>query len=145
MAALLVAVVALSTVAPVAAWGAVLIWSFAARWVDRAMTAMVVRRFDAGRRSTDPLVAAAAAPWQALIAVISTVVAAILPLIVGVAGAVATALGVAVLHGGDPQLGRPLPIAVGTLLGTALSWWGPGGRRCAADRAASCARSHRNP
>lgn len=128
LAALLVGVVALSAVAPVAAWGALLIWSFLARWVDRSMTALVVRRFDAGRRSTDPLVAAAAAPWQALIAAISTVVAAILPAIVGVAGAVATALGVAVLHSGDPQLGRPLPIAVGVLLATALSWWGPGGQ-----------------
>lgn len=128
LAALLVAVVALSTVAPVAAWGALLGWSFAARWVDRAMTAMVVRRFDAGRRSTDPFVAAAAAPWQGVIAAISTVVAAILPTVVGVAGAVGTALGVAVLHGGDPQLGRPLPIAVGTFLATALSWWGPGGQ-----------------
>ncbi|KYH44888.1 serine/threonine protein kinase [Branchiibius sp. NY16-3462-2] len=128
LAALLVGVVALSAVAPVAAWAALLIWSFVARWVDRAMTAMVVRRFDAGRRSTDPFVAAAAAPWQAFIAAISTVVAAILPAVVGVAGAVATALGVAVLHAGDPQLGRPLPIAVGVLLATALSWWGPGGQ-----------------
>ena len=128
LAALLVGVVALSAVAPVAAWAALLIWSFVARWVDRSMTALVVRRFDAGRRSTDPLVAAAAAPWQALIAAISTLLAAILPAIVGVAGAVATALGVAVLHAGDPQLGRPLPIAVGMFLATALSWWGPGGQ-----------------
>ena len=126
--ALLVGVVALSAVAPVAAWGGLLLWSFVARWVDRAMTALVVRRFDVGQRSTDPLVAAAAAPWQALIAAISTAVAAIVPGIVGVAGAVAAALGVAVLRSDDPQLGRPLPIAVGVLLATVLSWWGPGGQ-----------------
>ena len=128
LAALLVGVVALSAVVPVAAWGALLIWSFVARWVDRSMTAMVVRRFDAGRRSTDPLVAAAAAPWQALVAAISTILAAVLPAVVGVAGAVATALGVAVLRSNSPELGRPLPVAVGVLLATALSWWGPGGQ-----------------
>lgn len=127
--ALLFGVVTLSAVLPVVAWGLLLAWVFAARWVDRAMTAVVVRRFEGGRRSTDPLVAAAFAPWHAFVALIATAFGAILPAIVALAGAVAVALGVAVAQGsGQPSLGTPLPIAVGVLLATVLSWWGPGGR-----------------
>ena len=55
-----------------------------ARTVDRTATALWRRRHDAGRRSGDVAVAVLAVPWRLVQSVVSTVLALVLPVLVGV-------------------------------------------------------------
>lgn len=127
LAALLAAFVALTAAAPWVGLAVAAGWSWLARTVDLSMTSTVRRRYRAGRRRSDGLVAAAASPWHVVAAGLRTIVAALLPLAVGAAGVLAAALGQNAVDGLGVRLDSPIPLAVGAFLVLATGWWGPGG------------------
>ncbi|WP_346008160.1 serine/threonine-protein kinase [Janibacter terrae] len=127
LAALLAAAVALTAALPWVGLVVALGWSWLARTVDRSMTGTVRRRHRYGRRRSDGFAAAAASPWHLVTAALTTVVAALLPVAVGGAGLLATALAQTSVDGLGVRLDAPLPIAVGSLLALLTGWWGPGG------------------
>src|SRR5699024_2185125 len=86
----LAALVGLASLVPILAWGIVLIWSVAARTVDHAVTSLVLRRHEAGRRRSDVPVAVATSPWHLFVAALSTGLAMLLPLAFAVAATVIT-------------------------------------------------------
>lgn len=127
LAAGLVALVGLAALVPLLAWGILVVWAIGARTVDHAMTALVLRRYEAGHRRSDVPLAVLTSPWHLFVAVLSTALAMILPLAFAGAAVVITAGGLT--ESGLLRVGveHPLPIAVGTLLGLLMAWWGPGG------------------
>ncbi len=127
LAAGLAAVTALAAVAPLVAVGVALLWGTLARTVDRSMTSIVLRRHHQGRRRSDVAVAVAASPWRAVLAALSTLVASLLPLVVGASGVVAAAVLQALVDGNGVNPSTSLPLAAGALVGLLAAWWGPGG------------------
>ncbi|KRE36079.1 hypothetical protein ASG73_15615 [Janibacter sp. Soil728] len=127
LAALLVGGVALVTALPWVGLAVAVCWSWSARTIDRSMTATVRRRHRFGRRRSDGVAAVASAPLQLVGAAVTTVVAALLPLAVGAAGVLATALAQSTVDGRGVRLDSPVPLAVGALLALLIGWWGPGG------------------
>ena len=127
LAAGLVALVGLAALVPLMSWGILIIWAVAARTVDHAVTALVLRRHEAGRRRSDVPLAVIASPWHLFMAVLSTGLAMLLPLAFAVAAAVITAGGLT--ESGIMPVGveHPVPVAIGSLLGMLMAWWGPGG------------------
>ena len=125
--ALLAAAVGLCAILPVLGFTLLVLWSLAARLVDRSMTAMVLRRYEGGRRSTDGLMAAVSSPWHLFRAALATLFALLVPLFVGGCAAVTTALALSMRDGDSPALDRGLPLAVGALGMAWVLWWGPGG------------------
>jgi predicted Ser/Thr protein kinase len=126
IAAMLAAVVALSAIWPVVAVALVVLWSLAARFSDRSVTSLVLRRHSHGSRRSDVPLAVAASPWHLVVAVVATALSLILPAVVAAAGALSTSLGLAAARGGEPDPQRSLPVAAGMLVGLLLLWWGPG-------------------
>lgn len=127
LAALLAALVALTAAAPWVGLVVALGWSWAARTLDQSMTSTVRRRHRSGRRRSDGVVAVVASPWHLVVAALSTLVTAILPLAVGAAGLLGTALAQSTLDGQGVRLATPLPLTVGAFLALIMGWWGPGG------------------
>ncbi|GLY13377.1 hypothetical protein Kisp01_03930 [Kineosporia sp. NBRC 101677] len=121
---------ALAGMAAVAPYGAVLVVGVgmvAARVVDRTNTALMQRRDVHGPRPSDGMVTVLSLPWRILGAVMSTVFALLLPLLIGVSVAFIAA---AAQTGGAPSAanpGRPIPLALGMLALVLTAWWGPGG------------------
>ncbi|MBD2757970.1 serine/threonine protein kinase [Yimella sp. cx-573] len=124
--ALAVALTAVAAVVPIVAWFAALAWVFAARWNDKAITAMVLRRYAAGRRRSDTAVAMALSPWHALLAAFSTLLVSIIPAFLGAVAMVATAFASGLVNLSS-SYDRPLAVGVGTAVALATAWWGPGG------------------
>lgn len=127
LAAGLLAIVGLSALVPLLAWGLVLIWSVAARTVDHAVTALVLRRHEAGHRRSDVPLTVLASPWHLFVSTLSTGLAMLLPLAFAVAAAVITAGGLTESGLLAADVEHPLPVAVGTVLALLMAWWGPGG------------------
>ncbi|AKU18730.1 hypothetical protein VV02_07450 [Luteipulveratus mongoliensis] len=125
--ALLAAAVGISAVWPVLGLTLIVLWSVGARLLDRSMTAMVMRRFEGGRRKTDGVMAVVSSPWHAIRAALATLFALLVPVFVGGCAAVTTALVLAMQGNDDPRLDRSFPIAIGALLACWVLWWGPGG------------------
>jgi serine/threonine protein kinase len=125
--ALMVGVLGVAAVWPVVAAGLIILWSWFARFADRSVTSLVVRRHDRGRRRRDLPLSVVASPWHIVISAVATVIALLLPATVAVASTFSAALAVVAVSGGDPQPDRSLPLAVGGLLGLMMGWWGPGG------------------
>ncbi|WP_330474650.1 serine/threonine-protein kinase [Terrabacter sp. C0L_2] len=122
-----------------AAWvGALMAWpgiailvlaglSVLARATDRSVTALVLRRYDYGRRRSDVPFAVVSSPWHLVVGVIATAVGMLLPVAVALAGIFAGALLLAGTQGTDLGPGAPITLAVGGVLGMLMLWWGPGG------------------
>ncbi len=127
LAGMLVALVALTAALPWVGLGVALAWSWLARTVDASMTSLVRRRHRRGYRRSDGAMTIAASPWHLLSAAVSTVLTAILPLLVGAAGLLVTAVVQSSAGAGAVELDAPLPLAVGGLLALLMGWWGPGG------------------
>ncbi|YAL82857.1 protein kinase domain-containing protein [Dermacoccaceae bacterium W4C1] len=127
LAALAAALIGVAALRPAWAVFLLVVWSIAARWTDRSMTAMVRRRYTAGQRRSDGVVAALASPWHGCLALLATVFALILPLLVALCAAVTTALAISLGTGGEADLQQSPPWIVGGLLAIWVSWWGPGG------------------
>lgn len=125
--AMLVAFVAVAVLAPLLAWGLLTIWSVLGRWVDRAMTGLVLRRHEAGPRGTDVPMTMLAAPWHLLTALLGTALALLLPLAFAISATVLTSYGIGVLSQTSMGVEHPVPVAVGSGLGALTAWWGPGG------------------
>jgi hypothetical protein len=120
---------ALCLVAAVAPGGAVVaavLFGVVARTVQRSSTGLERRRTELGRSRTDVAVTVAALPWRLLTAVLVSIVAAVLPLLV--AASVTFIAGSLIGTDGSPHPSRPLPLVLGMAAGLATAWWGPGGR-----------------
>ncbi|MER7071941.1 serine/threonine-protein kinase [Terrabacter sp. NPDC000476] len=112
---------------PGAALVAVTVLSAFARATDRSVTALVLRRYDHGRRRSDVPFAVVSSPWHFVLGIVATVVGLVLPAAVALAGIFATALLLTGTQGGDLGPGTPLTLGVGGVLGLLMLWWGPGG------------------
>jgi hypothetical protein len=125
--ALLVGVLGVATIWPMAAVGLVFLWALLARFADRSITSLVMRRHDRGLRRSDIPLAIAASPWHAVLAVGTTLLNLFIPAVVTVGAAFVLALASAAATGGVPQPDRSLPLVGAGLLGLLMCWWGPGG------------------
>ena len=125
--ALLAAVVAGAAGFPVVAAGFAVLWSWAARTADRSVTSLVLRRHNRGPRRSDVPLAVAASPWHLVVGALATVVAAILPLLVGTCAVFSAALATVAVYGGQPHPNSAGPLAVGAAVAALMAWWGPGG------------------
>ncbi len=123
---------ALAWVGALAAWPGIAVlvllgWSVIARTTDLSFTAVVLRRYENGRRRSDLAVAALSSPWHLVVGVIATAVSLLLPAGVALAGVYGSALLLAGTRGGELGPGAPVTLVVGGALGLAMLWWGPGG------------------
>ena len=124
--AALAALAGAATLAPGATLVAFVLLTALARTVDRTMTGLLLRRREYGPRPSDGVIALLALPWRLAMAGLTSVGAAVLPTLVGLATAflVASALAGA---------GQPMRPGTGPALATAavaagmVAWWGPGG------------------
>ncbi len=126
LSALALAAIGLAAHWPILAVVVIFLWSFASRWNDRTVTSMVLRRYRSGYRKSDSLIAVAASPWHAVVAALSTLLTLIIPLFVGGCVVAATAVGIAYSGNSAAHVDRPVPMMLGTLVGCAVLWWGPG-------------------
>lgn len=127
LASLLALFLGLCALVPLVGWFALGVWSVLARTSDRMVTAMVMRRHEAGYRKTDTAVAVASAPWHVLRALLSSILALLLPAAFALAATVITAAGLTTSGLLDVDINHPLPLALGSFLGAVIAWWGPGG------------------
>jgi hypothetical protein len=127
MLALLVAVLGVASIWPVVAIGLVALWSLLARFADRSITSLVVRRHDRGLRRRDIPLTIVASPWHAVLAGLTTLIALAVPAIVAVGSTFSVGLASAAVTGGNPDPGRSVPVVVGGLFCLVVCWWGPGG------------------
>ena len=125
--ALMVGALGTAAVWPVVAVGLIILWFWCARFADRSVTSLVVRRHESGRRRRDVPIAVVASPWHVISSAVATVIALLLPATIAIASTFSAALAVAAISGGDPQPARSLPLVAGGFLGLMMGWWGPGG------------------
>lgn len=125
--ALLGTFAALAATAAVSVGGALVLFagmSVLLRTVDRTVARLVLRRAAYGPRSSDPWVTGLAVPWRAVQAALSTVVWAVLPVLVG--GSVLFLGFLAVGQGGQPVKESPPVQAIAMATFVVTAWWGPG-------------------
>ncbi|MDQ1537104.1 MAG: hypothetical protein QOE58_1497 [Actinomycetota bacterium] len=127
MLALFVGVLGVASLWPMVAIGIVVLWSLAARFADRSITALGARRDQRGRRRSDVPVAVLFSPWHAIVSVVVTVLALVIPAVVAIGSTFSIALVSAAVTGGAPEPDRSLPVAAGGLCGLLMCWWGLGG------------------
>jgi len=127
LAAIVVFLAAVASVAPVVALLVGLAWAWVARSVDRTVTSLVVRRYEHGPRRRDVPVAVAMTPVHVVAAALAAGISAILPIIIGVATVVSVALLWAAVFGGPPTPGGAVGFAPGMAAAAITAWWGPGG------------------
>ncbi len=125
--ALGLAFVALSALAPLAAWGVLALWSVLARTTDHSITSLVLRRHETGPRRSDVVVSVLTSPWHLLRGALGTALALLLPVGFAVAATVITASVLTEFSTLAADYNHPVPVAVGSLLGAFVAWWGPGG------------------
>ncbi|MFB9375992.1 serine/threonine-protein kinase [Kineococcus gynurae] len=125
IAAGLLALVGVFAVAPTAGLVIAVLGATLFRTVDRTAAGLFRRRWEAGPRASDAWVAGFSAPWNVLRSLLSTLLASILPVLVGISGAFLAGLiaGQGVVDRPD----RPVLLALGGLLGLLTGWFGPGG------------------
>lgn len=126
LAALAVCVVAVCAHWPIMSVILIFGWSFAARWNDRAITSMVLRRYQSGPRKYDSLVAVATSPWHAIVGAFSALLTMVIPAFVAGCVVAAAAVGIHLIDHQPTSVGRPVPLALGVLAGLTVLWWGPG-------------------
>ncbi|GAB7193394.1 serine/threonine-protein kinase [Kineococcus sp. NUM-3379] len=121
----LLALVGVCAVAPTAGFVLSVLGALVARTVDRSRGTLARRREVAGPRASDGFAVALAVPWNVLRAALTTVLAAIVPVLVGVS----TLFVVGLLPAGPAgSPGDPTTLALGALAAVLTAWWGPGGR-----------------
>ncbi len=124
---LLCGLVALSAVAgylPVVVLIAALVWSVLARTVNAAHGGVLRRRYEYGPRRGDVWLAALASPWHLVVSAAVTVLASVLPVLVGASVAFIVAF---VLEGGGQDYRSAVALAAGAFAAAVVGWWGPGG------------------
>ncbi|MEP7034878.1 MAG: serine/threonine-protein kinase [Dermatophilaceae bacterium] len=125
--ALMGAILGVAAVWPVVAVGLIVVWIWCARFADRSITSLVVRRHEYGRRRRDVPLALVLSPWHIVSSAVATVIALVLPALVAIASTFSAAFAISAISGGDPQPDRSLALVAGGFLGLMMSWWGPGG------------------
>jgi serine/threonine protein kinase len=125
--ALLVGVLGVAAIWPMVAIGLAAGWSCCARFVDRSMTSLMLRRQQRGWRRSDVPRTVVVSPWHAVVSAVATVFALVLPAIVAIGSTFSFGLAIAAVDGGNPAPDRSLPLAAGGFLGVLMAWWGPGG------------------
>ena len=121
----LLTLAAVAAVVPVVAAIVAFAGTVVARTVDRGSLSLLRRRYERGPRRSDVVVAALASPVHLVGAALASLVAALLPLLVGVATVFVT--GWLTAPGGTPSPGEALPLAAGAVAAGLTAWWGPGG------------------
>jgi hypothetical protein len=105
-----------------------ILWCWLARFSDRSVTALILRRYRYGRRRrADVPMAVALSPWHLVVAAGATVVGFVVPIVVAVSAAFCTALGLSALTSTTLGLALAPASAVGFAAGILIAWWGPGG------------------
>jgi serine/threonine protein kinase len=105
-----------------------MLWCWLARFSDRSVTALILRRYRyGGRRRADVPMAVALSPWHLVVAAGATVVGFVVPIVVAVSAAFCTALGLSALTSTTLGLALAPASAVGFAAGILIAWWGPGG------------------
>ena len=127
LAALVVATAAAAALWPGVVVIAVVLWCWVARFSDRSVTSLVVRRFDRGHRRSDVPVAVILSPWHVFTAAVSTVAGLVLPGVVAVSAAFCSTLLITSVTSVDALRATPVSVAAGLLAGALVAWWGPGG------------------
>ncbi|HWC22197.1 MAG TPA: protein kinase [Flexivirga sp.] len=127
LAAIVAALAGISAVLPTVGITLLVLWAIAARWCDKTITSMVLRRYSSGPRKSDTFVAAITSPWHGVVAALATLLTVLIPAFVGGCTAAAVALIYSMAENDSVYVGRPLPLAVGVLIGALVMWWGPGG------------------
>ena len=103
------------------------LWCWAARFSDRSVTALILRRYRSGRRRADVPLAVALSPWHIVVAALTTVLGLLLPTLVAVSAAFSATLGLSAATS-SPLGGVSAPgAATGFAAGILIAWWGPGG------------------
>ena len=118
---------ALAANAPMAALLLALVWAWVARFADKAMTSLLLRRHEFGHRRRDVPLSIALSPVHVVTAALAAVLGAVLPVLVGVAMVFCVALALAAATGGAPTPVHPLGLGVGAVASLLMAWWGPGG------------------
>lgn len=127
-----IAALALFLVAVAPGWpGVAVLIAALVRWAaassDRIVTSLLQRRQVRGARPSDFAVVTMRTPWYVLVGAVASIIALILPVLVGVALTFCAALVIELVGGGSAQPDRPLPIAVGMAAALIMGWVGPGG------------------
>ena len=118
---------ALAANAPMAALLLALVWAWVARFADKAMTSLLLRRHEFGHRRRDVPLSIALSPVHVVTAALAAVLGALLPVFVGLAMVFCVALALAAAAGGAPTPVNPLGLGVGAVASLLMAWWGPGG------------------
>lgn len=127
LAALLAATTAAAALWPGLVVIAAILWCWVARFSDRSVTSLVVRRFDRGHRRSDVPVAVVLSPWHVLTSAVSTVAGIVLPGVVAVSAAFCATLAITSVSSVGAVRATPASLAIGLLAGALVAWWGPGG------------------
>ncbi len=106
---------------------AVVAWCWVARFSDRTLSALVVRRFERGRRRSDVPRAVVVSPWHLLVSAVGTLAGLALPALVAAAGVVCAALALGAVGTWAPAMVVGPSLGLGFLAGALVAWWGPGG------------------
>src|SRR6478736_7185825 len=97
LAALAVAIVATAATWPGVALLLSVLWCWLARFSDRSVTALILRRYRFGRRRADLPMAVALSPWHLVVSAGLTLAGLIVPVLVAVSAAFCATLGVSAL------------------------------------------------
>jgi predicted Ser/Thr protein kinase len=103
------------------------LWCWLARFSDRSVTALILRRYRYGRRRADLPMAVVLSPWHLIVAAGIAAVGLLVPALVAVSAAFCAALGVSALTTATVGPALAPASAVGFAAGTLIAWWGPGG------------------
>jgi predicted Ser/Thr protein kinase len=103
------------------------VWCWLARFSDRSVTALILRRYRYGRRRADLPMAVALSPWHLVVAAGLTLAGLIVPVLVAVSAAFCATLGVSALTSASIGPALAPSAAAGFAAGVLLAWWGPGG------------------
>jgi serine/threonine protein kinase len=103
------------------------VWCWLARFSDRSVTALILRRYRYGRRRADLPMAVALSPWHLVVAAGLTLGGLLVPILVAVSAAFCATLGVSALTSATVGPATAPAAAVGFTAGVLIAWWGPGG------------------
>ena len=127
--ALMAGVLGVAAIWPMAAILLLIVWSWCARFADRQVSWLMIRRHNRGRRRSDIPLAVVVSPWQLVASALLTLLALIIPAVVAIGSTLSVALASAAVTGGAPHPDQSLPLVAGGFLGLLTCWWGPGGAR----------------
>jgi serine/threonine protein kinase len=103
------------------------VWCWLARFSDRSVTALILRRYRYGRRRADLPMAVALSPWHLVVAAGLTLGGLLVPVLVAVSATFCATLGISTLTSATAGPAMAPAVAVGFAAGVLIAWWGPGG------------------